>query len=73
VCDTRNMGPAIAATDLPHIFKRFYQGQQRAHRQQPGGLGLSIAKRVVDLHHGIINVTSSEKQGTCFRVSLPAV
>jgi signal transduction histidine kinase len=71
VCDTRNQGPAIAAIDLPHVFKRFYQGRHKAHRQQPGGLGLAIAKRVVDLHHGIINVTSSAEQGTCFRVSLP--
>ena len=71
VCDTRNHGSPIAAIDLPHIFKRFYQGKHKAHRQQPGGLGLAIAKRVVDLHHGFINVTSSVEQGTCFRVSLP--
>lgn len=71
VCDTRNYGAPIAAVDLPHIFKRFYQGQHKAHRQQPGGLGLAIAKRVVDLHHGFINVNSSAEQGTCFQVLLP--
>jgi len=71
ICDTRNHGSPIAAVDLPHIFKRFYQGHDQAHRQRPGGLGLAIAKRVVDLHHGFINVTSSTEQGTCFQVSLP--
>ena len=71
VCDTCNHGSPIAAIDLPHIFQRFYQGRHKAHRQQPGGLGLAIAKRVVDLHHGFINVTSSAEQGTCFQVLLP--
>ena len=66
-------GVGIAASDIPHIFERFYRADRsRSQEQIKGyGLGLSIAKRIVDLHHGDIVVTSVLEKGTTFRIKLP--
>jgi signal transduction histidine kinase/CheY-like chemotaxis protein len=64
-------GIGIAADQLPHVFDRFY----RAHeRQGLGGLGLGlyIAREVVERHGGRIEVASVEGKGTTFTVTLPA-
>lgn len=66
-------GIGIAAKDIPHIFDRFYRADA-ARSQQPNGgygLGLSIAKRIVDIHHGSINVVSQPGRGSTFIVQLP--
>lgn len=66
-------GIGIYAVDTPHIFDRFYKvDKSRSKTKTPGfGLGLSIAKRIVDLHRGKITVASTPNEGTTFTISLP--
>lgn len=64
-----NEGPGISAKDLPHIFDRFYRADT-SRRSEGSGLGLALAKQIVDLHGGSIDVTS-DKQRTTFTVHLP--
>jgi two-component system OmpR family sensor kinase len=67
----RNVGPAIPKADLPYVFSRFYRGRQRANRPTAGsGLGLSIAKWIVDTHRGRIALSSSEGE-TLVTINLP--
>ena len=64
-----NEGEPIEADALPHLFDKFYQAD--ASRNRSGsGLGLSIAKRIVELHGGSIRVLP-EAQGNAFTVVLP--
>lgn len=64
-----NFGSVISETDLPHIFERFYRSAE-ARSREGVGLGLAIAKNLVDRHGGIIKVTSSKENGTTFKVEL---
>lgn len=70
----KNEGEPIPAEKLPKLFDRFYRADiSRTNSSQNGyGLGLSIAKKIVELHHGEITVTST-KQGTQFTVLLPSI
>ncbi len=68
----RNTGPGIAAEDLPHIFDRFYRVDKARSHTGRTGLGLAIAKAMVQVHGGSIQVTSDPEQGTTFTVTLPA-
>jgi len=63
-------GIGIDKKDLPHIFDRFYRADQaRSKTQIEGyGLGLSIAKKIVQDHNGSITVKSSPSRGTTFQV-----
>jgi two-component system sensor histidine kinase GlrK len=64
-------GPGIQAEDLPYIFKRFYQGRTKAKHATPGsGLGLALAKNVVEAHGGRIWIESEVKKGTTVRFIL---
>ena len=69
----RDTGPGIPSEDLPYIFDRFYRAEKsRTRSSSPGfGLGLSIAKWIVENHGGTINVESREGQGTTFAIWLP--
>lgn len=68
----RDTGPCIAPEDLPHIFDRFYKGNHARTMDQSGaGLGLSMVKRIMELHHGAIEVESTLGLGTTVRLSLP--
>ncbi|GAP10030.1 signal transduction histidine kinase [Bellilinea caldifistulae] len=66
-------GPGIPPEDLPHIFDRFYRGDPSRKRTENSGfgLGLSIAKWIVDHHGGQIEVESQVGKGTRFTVWLP--
>jgi two-component system sensor histidine kinase CiaH len=66
-------GTGIKASDMPHIFSRFYRADRSRSKEQVTGygLGLSIAKRVADIHQGDITVTSIAGAGSTFRVKLP--
>ncbi|MGA7195240.1 MAG: HAMP domain-containing sensor histidine kinase [Anaerolineales bacterium] len=69
----RDTGPGIPNEDLPFIFDRFYRAEKsRTRSTSPGfGLGLSIAKWIVENHGGTINVESKEGKGTTFAIWLP--
>ncbi len=69
----RDTGPGIGASDLPHIFDRFYRGEKSRTRSKSTGfgLGLSIAYFIVEAHGGRIEVASQEGRGTTFAVYLP--
>ncbi len=70
----KDQGVGIAEKDLPHIFDRFYRADaSRSNANTPGyGLGLSIAKLIVNEHKGSISVKSFTKNGTIFLVKLPS-
>ena len=70
VLSVRNMGVIINADELPHIFERFYR-TDKARSNEGYGLGLSIAKTIVDAHKGRISVKSSQIDGTVFNISIP--
>ncbi len=67
-----DQGIGIAATDLPHIFDRFYQVESsRSSEERNGyGLGLAIAKQTAEQHQGSITVTSTVGHGTSFTLNL---
>ena len=67
-----DQGIGISADELSNIYKRFYQVDGSSRRRFGGqGLGLAIAKRIVELHGGAIEAESEEGQGTTFRITLP--
>ena len=68
-----DQGPGIAAEDVPYVFDRFYRVDDSRSRQhvEGHGLGLSIARRIVDQHHGELTVKSEVGVGTTFTVRLP--
>jgi two-component system, OmpR family, sensor kinase len=67
-------GPGIPATDLPHVFERFYRGEKTRARPEGGsGLGLSIVQGLVRAHGGEVAIDSREARGTRVRVRLPLV
>lgn len=70
----KDQGQGIKQTDLPRIFDRFYQTDVSRNKQQAGGygLGLAIAKKITEAHHGHIEVKSVVGGGTVFSVFLPA-
>jgi signal transduction histidine kinase len=62
-------GRGIAAEHLPHVFDRFWQAQR--HGRKGLGLGLAIARGIVEAHGGTIEAESEVGHGTTFRVLLP--
>ncbi len=70
VADT---GSGIAPEDLPYVFDRFYRGDKSRQRTgSESGLGLAIAKSLVEAHGGSISVESTPGEGTTFAVALPS-
>ncbi|WP_363315573.1 sensor histidine kinase [uncultured Flavonifractor sp.] len=68
----RNTGAPIPPEHLPHLFERFYRADAARDRSQGGyGLGLAIAKAIVEHHRGTITVSSRAETGTVFTVLLP--
>jgi two-component system, sensor histidine kinase and response regulator len=65
-------GVGIAEEDLPHLFEDFYRGKAGQGTDQSSGLGLAIARRIVEAHGGSITVTSEMGQGSTFVIRLPA-
>ncbi|PGK34396.1 two-component sensor histidine kinase [Bacillus anthracis] len=64
-------GIGVKDEDIPKLFDRFYQGDKARNVSEGAGLGLSIAKWIVEKHYGKILVESKWGEGTCFEVILP--
>lgn len=68
--EVHDSGRGIEEEHLPYIFDRFYQAD-KSRATSGFGLGLSIAKGIVEAHQGLIGVTSSRESGSCFYLELP--
>lgn len=67
-----NNGHPISSKDQEKVFDRFYRGRNAIEHNRTGhGLGLSLAKRIVEAHSGSIGLVSNDKVGTVFTVELP--
>jgi signal transduction histidine kinase len=70
----RDRGVGISAADLPHVFAPFFRGERSRDRQSGGvGLGLTLARRIVEALGGSISIESRAGDGTTARVVLPRV
>jgi signal transduction histidine kinase len=73
VFEVRDRGIGIPPEDLPRIFTAFFRGERSRSRETGGvGLGLTLARRIVEAHGGAIEVASTPNVGTTMRVTLPA-
>ena len=71
-CTVRDNGIGIPDTDLPHIFDRYYQSTKQYSNQIPGtGIGMELVQKLVERHHGHIEVQSTENVFTEFIFYLP--
>ncbi len=70
-----NNGEHISDEDIPHMFERFYQGNNRQVSEQDtrtgSGIGLNLVYELVQLHHGTVRCSNVEPQGVEFIVSVP--
>ena len=68
-----DQGVGIAKVDIPHLFDRFYRADASRNKTKAGGygLGLAIAKEIVEKHRGEISVKSKLGHGSTFKVILP--
>lgn len=74
ICSVRDTGSGIAPEDQTHIFEPFRQvGPDSSDRGKGSGLGLSISKQFVELHHGRMWVNSELGRGSTFSLSLPLI
>jgi signal transduction histidine kinase len=70
--DVTDTGVGIAAPDLPFIFERFYRADPSRNRATGGsGIGLAIAKAIVEAHGGRISADSAPGRGSTFTILLP--
>lgn len=66
-------GIGISKEAQAHLFERFYKEDKARSREEGGnGLGLSIVKKIIDMHHGAIFIESEENRGTKMRIVLRA-
>lgn len=66
-----NPGEVIPKEKLEHLFERFYEGEYRKFHTIGTGIGLSLTKDLVLMHHGTIQVFSNKKEGNTFVVEIP--
>jgi len=72
IASVSDTGIGIAPLDVPHIFDRFWRADKARSREQGGaGLGLSIAKWIIEMHRGSISVESQPGKGSTFYARVP--
>jgi signal transduction histidine kinase len=72
VLRVEDTGVGIPAEAIPRVFERFFRAEPSRSKNVEGvGLGLALAKWIVEQHHGKIEVQSQPGQGSCFTVRLP--
>lgn len=72
VVEVTDNGCGIPKEEQPDIFKRFYQSESAQTLKNTGsGIGLALAKGIVELHHGTVSVISDEGEGATFSFTLP--
>lgn len=71
VLSVRDTGPGVDPEDLPHIFDRFYRGDKSRRAGEESGLGLTIARSLVEAQGGVISVESVPGAGAAFIIRLP--
>ena len=71
VLKVSDTGEGMSREQMEHLFQRFYDGDYRRHNTIGTGIGLSLVKNLIDLHHGRITVESVRGEGTTFTVLLP--
>lgn len=71
IIEVRDTGIGIESDDLPHIFERFYRADKARTERGRFGLGLAIARKIIEAHNGRIDVVSTPGSGSSFRVILP--
>ncbi|HVV66548.1 MAG TPA: ATP-binding protein [Candidatus Saccharimonadales bacterium] len=73
-CYVRDTGPGIPSEDVPHLFQKFYRVDNSATRTIGGtGLGLFIARKIIELYNGRIWVESDLGKGSTFYINLPRI
>jgi len=68
----KDAGIGIPEKDIPHIFEPFYRSEKTG-KLSGVGIGLAIVEQIIRLHKGSISVTSSQKRGTEFTITLPTL
>lgn len=70
IIQVEDTGVGISKKEIEHIFSRFYRNKENQNIES-NGIGLSLAKSLVTLHHGNISVDSVLDKGSCFTIKLP--
>jgi two-component system sensor histidine kinase KdpD len=72
IFSVHSYGPVIPMEDRERIFNRYYRSSKHTSKASGTGIGLSVAKRVAQIHGGYVWVTSDENEGTTFFAAIPA-
>ena len=72
IFSVHSFGPVIPINDRERIFNRYYRSSKHTSKASGTGIGLSVAKRVAQIHGGYVWVTSDESAGTTFFAAIPA-
>lgn len=71
IFQVRDTGIGIAEAEQEKIFDRFYRAEQSDQKKEGTGIGLYLAKKLTELHHGTLTLKSKLNDGTAFTVKLP--
>jgi signal transduction histidine kinase len=70
--EVTDYGIGVPESEIPYMFERFYRVDEARHRSTGGsGLGLSIAKKIIDIHEGNVEVYSKAGNGTTISIQFP--
>jgi two-component system sensor histidine kinase CiaH len=74
LCSVTDSGPGVPESAQPHIFERFFRVNSTANENNSGaGLGLAIAKSIVEGHAGTLRLVQSRPGSTVFEIAIPAL